>query len=417
MSRMRVAIGGTFACDEALAVPLQYLLKNAVWNVDVDLQWLRYGSLTDFDEWSADVLHPARPVDLVLLLVRLSDLEAVHPELQVSKTSDDKVMAPTGLDAGIVDHPMTHFINDLKRYDGMKSTAAPLAVLLCPCPPSSSARFDAMECEMQKTIGQMQNVSAQPAGRLMELFHQQYTAAFYDAISDKRQHSPYTQAMQNVMSLSLCRQICRIFRNANSLKKVIVLDCDNTLWGGAVAEVGSSGIDLGPRFLALQRFVVKQQERGMLLALCSKNIREDVMQAFVQRRDDMVLDMDKHIVAAKINWQPKSENIAQLSKELSLGLDSFIFIDDNPLECNEVATAFPSVTVITLGTDFSESFLDHEWIFDEGLVRQPLNSADSAITKPFMVYQAFTIQWSRTLAVLALMMTTSFVGKRDIKRS
>ncbi|OWY91283.1 hypothetical protein PHMEG_00040203, partial [Phytophthora megakarya] len=62
MTRKRVAIGGSFACDEALAVPLQYLLKNAVWNVDVDLQWLRYGSLTDFDEWSGDVLHPSHPV-------------------------------------------------------------------------------------------------------------------------------------------------------------------------------------------------------------------------------------------------------------------------------------------------------------------------------------------------------------------
>ncbi|KAF1780097.1 HAD-like domain [Phytophthora cactorum] len=309
---MRVAIGGTFACDEALAVPLQYLLKNAVWNVDVDLQWLRYGSVTDFEEWSSDVVNPARPVDLVLLLVRLSDLEAAHPELQLSKKSDD-----------VVDGPINQF------WAVWSNTILWLLLRWWYC------------C--------------------------QYTTAFYDAIADKRQHSPYTQAMLNVMSLSLCRQICRLFRAASRRKKVIVLDCDNTLWGGAVAEVGPSGIDLGPRFLSLQRFVVAQQQRGMLLALCSKNILEDVTAAFTQRRDDMVLDLDKHVVATKVNWQPKSENIAQLAKELSLGLDSFIFIDDNPLECNEVATALPSITVIPLGADFSGSLLDHVWVFDDSL--------------------------------------------------
>ncbi|KAG6966876.1 hypothetical protein JG687_00004608 [Phytophthora cactorum] len=327
----RVAIGGTFACDEALAVPLQYLLKNAVWNVDVDLQWLRYGSVTDFEEWSSDVVNPARPVDLVLLLVRLSDLEAAHPELQLSKKSDD-----------VVDGPINQFLGGLEQYNTMAT--APMVVLLCPCPPTTATRFDAMEREVQSKIGALQNVTMQSSGLLLSLFEQQYTTAFYDAIADKRQHSPYTQAMLNVMSLSLCRQICRLFRAASSRKKVIVLDCDNTLWGGAVAEVGPSGIDLGPRFLSLQRFVVAQQQRGMLLALCSKNILEDVTAAFTQRRDDMVLDLDKHVVATKVNWQPKSENIAQLAKELSLGLDSFIFIDDNPLECNEVATALPSIT-------------------------------------------------------------------------
>ncbi|EGZ20151.1 hypothetical protein PHYSODRAFT_490663 [Phytophthora sojae] len=245
---------------------------------------------------------------------------------------------------------------------------------------------------MLAAIEGIQMVSVQPATRLLELFHQQYTTPFYDAVSDKRQHSPYTQAMQNVMSLSMCRQICRIFRSPSSQEKVIVLDCDNTLWGGAVAEVGASGIDLSPRFLALQRFVVKQQERGMLLALCSKNIHEDVVQAFEQRRDDMVLDMNKHVVAAKVNWQPKSENIAQLAKELSLGLDSFIFIDDNPLECNEVATALPPVTVIMLGANFSESVLDHEWVFDEGFQRTQLyqqNLQREQLRESSSTHQAF----------------------------
>ena len=121
------------------------------------------------------------------------------------------------------------------------------------------------------------------------------------------------------MGLSMCRQICRLFRSASDRKKAIVLDCDNTLWGGAVAEVGASGIKLAPRFLALQRFVVAQQKRGMVLTLCSKNILADVTEVFTQRGGDMILDLDKHVTAAKISWQLKSESIAQFAKELSLG--------------------------------------------------------------------------------------------------
>ncbi|CAI5700677.1 unnamed protein product [Peronospora effusa] len=393
MARKHVAIGGTFACDEVLALPLQYLLKNvgivlkclftavsvfslnqsfvinviAVWSVNVDLRWLRYGSLTDFNEWSSDVLHPACPMDLVLLLVRLSDLEAPHPELHLYKNGEDDASANVSED-GIAVSPINQFLRDLERYDNMGNTnfaTAPLVVLLCPCPPTTAARFDAMEHEIQSKTEAMQNVTVQSARRLLALFQQQYTTAFYDAVADKRQHSPYTQAMLNIMGLSLCRQICRLFRSDR--KKAIVLDCDNTLWGGAVAEVGASGIELAPRFLALQRFVVAQQKRGMLLMLCSKNILADVTEVFTKRRGDMVLDLDKHVTAAKVNWQLKSESIAQLAKELSLGLDSFIFIDDNPLECHEVAAALPSVTVIPLGADFSESVLEDEWIFDDSL--------------------------------------------------
>uniref|UniRef100_M4C1U7 Uncharacterized protein n=1 Tax=Hyaloperonospora arabidopsidis (strain Emoy2) TaxID=559515 RepID=M4C1U7_HYAAE len=176
-----------------------------------------------------------------------------------------------------------------------------------------------MERAIQVKAEALRNVTVQSVKQLMTLFHQQYVTAYYDAVADKLQHSPYTQAMLNVLSLSLCRQICRLLRSASHHKKVIVLDCDNTLWGGAVAEVGASGIALAPRFLALQRFIVAQQERGMLIALCSKNMLADVTEAFTQRRGDMILKIDQHVSAVKANWQPKSENITQLAEELSLG--------------------------------------------------------------------------------------------------
>ncbi|RLN45288.1 hypothetical protein BBJ28_00010010 [Nothophytophthora sp. Chile5] len=354
--------------------------------------WLRYGSLAEFAEWSEELLAAARPVDLVVLLVRLSDLEAAHPELQAVERNGCEEAADSAGESAI-----EQFVRGLGRYDAeaTRCSAAPLVVMACPSPPAATYRFQALEDEMRRKIEVLPSVYMQASSQIMELFQQQYTTAFYDAVADKRQHSPYTQAMLNALSLSICRQICRLFRAASSRKKVIVLDCDNTLWGGAIAEVGAAGIAIEPRFLALQRFVVAQQQCGMLLALCSKNILEDVTQAFEQRRDDMVLDLREHVIATKVNWWPKSENIAQLAEELSLGefasvaqvpraffslrlvglrswrawkcvgLDSFVFIDDNPLECSEVAAALPSVTVIRLPDEFSESFLDQEWVFDE----------------------------------------------------
>lgn len=292
-------------------------------------------------------------MDLVVLLVRLSDLEAAHPELS-SATSDSTATSS-----------IAQFLCGLERYDAVPN-AAPLMLLVCPSAPSAAAKFAALERELQRSVETLRNVHMQPSEQLLALFEQQYTTPFYDAVNDMRQHAPYTQAMLNVLGLAICRQICRLFRPPHRKKKVIVLDCDNTLWGGAVAEVGAEGIELAPRFLALQRFVVAKQQQGILLALCSKNIYDDVAQAFRIRREEMVLRLDQHVVACKINWCSKSENIAALADELSLGLDSFVFVDDNPLECDEVATALPAVTVINVGPDFSTHFLDHEWVFDEG---------------------------------------------------
>ncbi|RLN32572.1 hypothetical protein BBJ28_00012129 [Nothophytophthora sp. Chile5] len=326
--------------------------------LDAGCTWLRYGSLAEFTEWSEELLAAARPADLVVLLVRLSDLDAAHPELQAvecNTSSGDGCEKTVDIADGSA---MEQFVRDLGRYDA-EATTAPLVVMLCPSPPAAMDRSKALEDEMRRKIEVLPNVHMQTSNQIMALFQQQYATAFYDAVADKRQHSPYTQAMLNVLSLSICRQICRLFRTASSRKKVIVLDCDNTLWGGAVAEVGAAGIAIEPRFLALQRFVVAQQQCGILLALCSKNILEDVTRAFEQRRDDMVLDLHEHVVATKVNWRPKSENIAQLAEELSLGAFASV------VRCSEVAAALPSVTVIRLPDAFSESFLDQEWVFDE----------------------------------------------------
>lgn len=133
-------------------------------------------------------------------------------------------------------------------------------------------------------------------------------------------------------------------------KKCLVLDCDNTLWGGVIGEEGLQGIALdrnsypGNVFYDFQRSVLALHERGILITLCSKNNDEDVWE--VLGSHPQALLKREHLSAWRVNWQDKVSNIRDLAAELNLGLDSFVFVDDNPTECELVATALPEVTVL-----------------------------------------------------------------------
>jgi FkbH-like protein len=133
-------------------------------------------------------------------------------------------------------------------------------------------------------------------------------------------------------------------------KKVLVLDLDNTLWGGVIGDDGLGGIELGEgsaageAFKALQQYALDLKRRGVLLAVVSKN-EEDAARLPFLEHPESVLKLDD-FAAIKANWEPKSDNLRALAAELDLGLDSFVFLDDNPAEREEVASALPQVTVV-----------------------------------------------------------------------
>lgn len=141
-------------------------------------------------------------------------------------------------------------------------------------------------------------------------------------------------------------------------KKVLILDLDNTLWGGVVADDGLEGIEIGDTsargeaFKAFQKYIASLKQRGVLLAVCSKNDFAKAAEPF-EKHPEMVLRM-ADIVSFKANWEPKSENIRRMGPELNLGLDSFVFVDDNPAEIEIVRQFVPEVTTILLGPDPSE---------------------------------------------------------------
>jgi len=134
-------------------------------------------------------------------------------------------------------------------------------------------------------------------------------------------------------------------------KKALVLDADNTLWGGVVGDVGLGGIALGPdypgnAYVAFQRRVLDLYHRGVVLCLASKN-EPGAVEEVLEKHPEMVL-RTKHFAAMRVNWSPKPDNVRQMADALNLGLDSFVFIDDSPVECEMMRTALPQVLSITL---------------------------------------------------------------------
>ncbi|GFN33028.1 HAD-IIIC family phosphatase [Paenibacillus xylaniclasticus] len=188
---------------------------------------------------------------------------------------------------------------------------------------------------------------------------------YEDFLAEQMSSSPYSLTYYNVMGTAVARQIASIIQRP---KKVLVLDCDHTIWTGVCAEDGPNGVVLDERSLYLQRFVLDQHRLGMLICLCSKNNEADVWNVF-DTRDDMLLKR-KHIAAFRVNWEEKSHNIMQLAEELSLSVDSFVILDDNPIECARIEAALPDVSVIPVPDSLHKLrlLLERVWLFDRASV-------------------------------------------------
>jgi FkbH-like protein/FkbM family methyltransferase len=246
----------------------------------------------------------------------------------------------------------------------MNQATAPM--VLCVCPRTPAAEADA---ELKAALNDAEQALLSEAGDIANL-HTISSASllrrypvndYYDPHSHHAGHIPYTPECYAAIGTALVRAIFNLKRNPF---KVIALDCDNTLWKGVCGEDGPSGIEVTAPFRALQEFMVGQMNAGMLLCLCSRNNEKDVLDVFDQRTD-MPLKRGQ-LVSWRINWNSKSENMKSLSNELNLGLDSFIFIDDNPVDCADVKINCPGVLTVQLPRDTESlpSFLDHIWAFD-----------------------------------------------------
>ena len=145
------------------------------------------------------------------------------------------------------------------------------------------------------------------------------------------------QALADIVAVEVCAP-----------RKCVVVDCDNTLWGGVLGEDGAEGVRIGrsypgSAYREFQLFLAGLRRRGLMLALNSKNNESDVL-SFLESSPDVILRPDD-FVARRINWRDKASNLVEMAGEINIGLDSMIFIDDSPVECERVRTALPEVQV------------------------------------------------------------------------
>jgi FkbH-like protein len=190
----------------------------------------------------------------------------------------------------------------------------------------------------------------------------------------------FHMALSPTATVALARNVAGIIKSLyGRSKKCLVLDLDNTLWGGVIGDDGMQNLLLGTdhpvgeAFLDFQRYVKDLKRRGVILAVCSKNDPENAKEGF--SHPDSVLKLDD-FSAFKANWNPKPESIREIAAELNIGLDSMVFVDDNPAERALVEEQLPEVAVPDIGSEvtvFAE-VLERERYFEvDKIVADDLN--------------------------------------------
>ncbi len=179
-------------------------------------------------------------------------------------------------------------------------------------------------------------------------------SSFYDA---KLYYSAKMPVSMAALPAVAARVIEMIKAQSGRVKKCVVLDLDNTLWGGVIGDDGLANIQigelgLGRAFAEFQMWLKELKNRGILLAVCSKNNEETAKEPF-EKHPDMVLRLDD-VAMFVANWQDKAGNIRKIQQTLNLGMDSFVFLDDNPFERNAVRALIPEITVPELPEDPAE---------------------------------------------------------------
>jgi FkbH-like protein len=252
---------------------------------------------------------------------------------------------------------------DAMRGHRARARAATLLVL---CPPASGVEPDVaglLDSTEEALRSALAGVPGLQVTRAVDL-HDTYAvdpAAIDDPLRDKIGHIPYTDAYFHVLGTVVMRHA---WQRIAAPRKVVVVDCDNTLWRGVVGEVGAEGLEFGEEHLRLQDTLAELSRNGVVICLCSKNVEDDVWRVF-ESRPDMRLTRE-HVVAAMINWRRKSDNLRDLAATLNLGLDAFVFLDDNPVECGEVRAGCPEVLTLQWPHDPAQALrlLTHLWELD-----------------------------------------------------
>ncbi|MDO5092619.1 MAG: SDR family NAD(P)-dependent oxidoreductase [Propionibacteriaceae bacterium] len=238
----------------------------------------------------------------------------------------------------------------------------PHLVLVCPSPPGTDGVEPETDRRVLEQLGtQLEGIAGAYVFTTNHFGPQYVGREHHDHSRDRLGHLPYTREGFAGLATMIARSIRALRR---SPAKVLVLDADNTLWGGVCSEDGIDGVRVDEEHLELQRWALELRARGVLLCLASKNLEQDV-HAVMERQDMLLSPHD--FAAERVNWLSKSSNIRDMVAELDLSLDTVVFLDDNPSEVSEVTARLPQVLGLRLasGSVGVRGIIDHTWAFDQ----------------------------------------------------
>ncbi|WP_066807577.1 HAD-IIIC family phosphatase [Sphingomonas asaccharolytica] len=178
------------------------------------------------------------------------------------------------------------------------------------------------------------------------------TATWFDPVVWGLYKMPFAAECVPLVADLIARQLGAL---RGRVRKCLVLDCDNTLWGGVIGDDGLAGINIGPgnaegeSFLAVQQMALEMKRRGVILAICSKNYDEIARGPFLEHPDMALRESD--IAVFQANWADKPSNLEAIAASLDIGLDALVFLDDNSAERAQVRAALPMVAVPELPAD------------------------------------------------------------------
>jgi FkbH-like protein len=151
-----------------------------------------------------------------------------------------------------------------------------------------------------------------------------------------------------------------ILSSTGKSKKVLIFDCDNTLWKGVLGEDGLGGVRV---YKEIQNMAVESAKKGVIIGLCSKNNPEDVDEMLSASADQVL--RDDHIVIKAVNWEDKASNLKRIAHDLNLGLDSIVFVDDSAFEINLIKEKLPEITVIHVPEDYVSYVSQLRFVIDK----------------------------------------------------
>lgn len=280
--------------------------------------------------------------DVLIILWRLEDIVSNPLDQALSDETAFKSLFQ-GLDT------LLHAIRTLREgYKGgiiVSTPPYPSVISYDPREPMASCRGVEIHARITRYWNRgLADIDRVQAFDLHGLLQQEGYDVSHDPVKWYMYRQPYTDSFLATLAMQLHRKLSV---QTKTPKKCVVVDCDNTLWGGIVGEEGISGIKLGgdfpgSAFVEFQRALLRLRGQGVFIAVASKNNPEDVFEVF-DHHDSMVLKRE-HVIKFCVHWKSKVDSLLAIAGALNIGTDALVFIDDSPTEVEEVRRRLPEVS-------------------------------------------------------------------------